>query len=335
MIRLTALVLVSLVACSSEQAPAPKAPSPPAAAPVVALPASEATAEPPAATVSYATAMTAYNAKDYQTCAAQFVSLARTVTAKHRKQDMLYSAACCQSLAKTADDAFNTLDEAIALGFTDVAQVDMDDDLVNLRSDARWKAFHDRISAAQSAMEKSLTKPALRRELLTMVQRDQEARFAALNADKAGDHDKAKALWPKVEEVDNKDTARLRDILAKDGWPTRSMVGEDGAHAAWLLVQHADKDVAFQKQVLAMMKPLADKGEVGMVDYAYLEDRVAVAEHRKQRFGTQFTAEREPSPIEDEAHVDERRTAIGMPTMAEYRAQMTAMYGPAPAPAKK
>jgi hypothetical protein len=116
-------------------------------------------------------------------------------------------------------------------------------------------------------------------------------------------------------------------MIAADGWPGKTMVGEDGAHAAWLLVQHADLDRPLQKDVLARMKPMVDTGEVSAVDYAYLEDRVAVAEHRPQRYGTQFDAHQQPQPIEDEAHLEERRKAIGMPSMAEYREMMRKMYG--------
>lgn len=69
-------------------------------------------------------------------------------------------------------------------------------------------------------------------------------------------------------------------------------------------------------------------GDADPQNYAYLYDRVAVAENRPQRFGTQFGPDREPRPIEDEANVDARRKAIGLGTMAEYRQQMRARYGP-------
>jgi hypothetical protein len=75
------------------------------------------------------------------------------------------------------------------------------------------------------------------------------------------------------------------------------------------------------------MEPMIETEDVSPIDYGYLWDRVAVAEHRPQRYGTQFDARQEPQPIEDEAHVDERRLAIGMPSMAEYRQQMRKMYG--------
>ena len=38
-------------------------------------------------------------------------------------------------------------------------------------------------------------------------------------------------------------TARLRAIVSEYGWPGRSLVGEDGADAAWLLLQHVNSRV--------------------------------------------------------------------------------------------
>ncbi len=102
----------------------------------------------------------------------------------------------------------------------------------------------------------------------------------------------------------------------------------DGAHAAWLLVQHADRDPAFQKECLEKMKQGVSRGEVSAKDVAYLVDRVAVAENKKQVYGTQFKGkgkEMMPQPIEDEQHVDERRKSVGLPSMAEYKKQMDEM----------
>ena len=63
-------------------------------------------------------------------------------------------------------------------------------------------------------------------------------------------------------------------------------------------------------------------------NYAYLHDRIAAAEKRKQRYGTQFEG-LEPMPIEDEANVDARRREVGLEPMSELRRQMREMYGPA------
>ena len=276
--------------------------------------------EPPPAT--HESAIAAYDAKQWDACAEQFAAVAKTTTPAKRP-DELYSAACCHSLGGHPDLAFAALDDAATAGFTDLDNATKDPDLIMLHADPRWTPALDRIRAQITAAENKLRDPALHRDLLARVDKDQKARFAYIAKEKAGE----KGDFSEAEAIDADNLAALHRIVATSGWPTKSQVGEDGAHAAWLLVQHGDKDVAFQKQVLALMKPLADAGEVSMIDYAYLYDRVAVGEHRKQLYGTQFGEHQQLQPTEDEANLDARRKAIGMSSMDEYRAQMRKMYG--------
>jgi hypothetical protein len=77
----------------------------------------------------------------------------------------------------------------------------------------------------------------LRAELLRRAERDQAARRASRGAD----------FWP-VHRVDAENLPWLKQVVADIGWPGASAVGEDGAHAAWLLVQHAAADPKFQRR---------------------------------------------------------------------------------------
>jgi hypothetical protein len=175
-------------------------------------------------------------------------------------------------------------------------------------------------------------KEALRQELQTMVKEDQDARNAAIQAKEPD----AK-LEKRIEEIVAKTTKRMKEIVGKFGWPGKSMVGEEGAHNAWLLVQHADRESAFQKQCLPLLEKAVKKGEASGKDLAYLTDRVLVADKKKQLYGTQFTmkdGELVPSPIEDEANVDKRRKEVGLETMAEYTKILKEVYKPKP-PEKK
>jgi hypothetical protein len=52
----------------------------------------------------------------------------------------------------------------------------------------------------------------------------------------------------KMKAIDEDNTKWLKDIVEKHGWPTNTLVGKDGASAAWLLVQHADADPKFQRR---------------------------------------------------------------------------------------
>jgi hypothetical protein len=180
-------------------------------------------------------------------------------------------------------------------------------------------------------------KALLKVELRRMVEKDQVARKKLIEWMKNSNQTDAEALkkredLPEIKEVkdlDRKHTARLKEIVDKFGWPGKSLVGSDGAHDAWLLVQHADHDRAFQKRCLQLLEAAAKKDEVSKQDLAYLTDRVLVGEGKKQRYGTQFNEEKGemvPQPIEDEANVDKRRADAGLPPLAEYKKMMEEVY---------
>lgn len=125
-------------------------------------------------------------------------------------------------------------------------------------------------------------------------------------------------------DVDQINTAKLKKIIEAHGWPTIPMVGPEGALAAWLIVQHADLEPAFQRRCLEMLKQLPE-GAVALSHIAYLTDRVAVNDGRPQVYGTQFTlanGKMVPQPIEDPEGLDARRAAMKLITMAEYTEHM-------------
>jgi len=186
--------------------------------------------------------------------------------------------------------------------------------------------------AAFGSTDDTVRLPSVREELLQMVKEDQKARADSLKAQSKDPHahDTAtKQLLDYEVKIDEKNTARLKSLVAEYGWLGKSQVGEDGAHAAWLLLQHANKDPLFQKDCLEKMKQSFKNHDVSATDLAYLIDRVAVSENKKQIYGTQFHGNCDnlkPQPIEDEQHVNDRRKSIGLGTMAEYEKQMKGTY---------
>jgi hypothetical protein len=133
------------------------------------------------------------------------------------------------------------------------------------------------------------------------------------------------AQMESIQDLQSKHRARIKAILEKHGWPGRSLVGTNGAHAAWLIVQHADADPALQEKCLKLMTAVP-AGEVESRDIAYLTDRILVAQKKRQRYGTQLGADFQPLPIEDLQGVDARRKAMGLPTLAEYLESAWAEY---------
>lgn len=161
------------------------------------------------------------------------------------------------------------------------------------------------------------TNPKLRTKLMAMAKADQTMRVNAIEKGAAWD-----------SSLDKKHTQQLKQIIAQYGWPTIGMVGGEASNDAWLIAQHADHDLPFQKECLALLKALPP-GEVSPHNIAYLEDRILVAEHKPQMYGTQFQGtgkDLKPQPIEDEIHIDERRKAMQLGTLAEYRKTMLETY---------
>jgi hypothetical protein len=89
----------------------------------------------------------------------------------------------------------------------------------------------------------------------------------------------------------------------------------------WLIVQHAIAHPQLQRRGLLLLQEAAARGEVPAAEVALLHDRICFFEGRPQRYGTQYdwteNGELAPWQIEDEAGVDERRRAVGLPPLAE------------------
>ncbi len=113
--------------------------------------------------------------------------------------------------------------------------------------------------------------PALRAELLAMLELDQAARTGA-GAD--------------LDQVDATNQARITEIFDEHGWPGWSLVGDDSSTAAWAIVQHADLAPDLQRRGLDLLTAAVAAGDASPGDLAYLVDRVRVANGELQVYGT-------------------------------------------------
>src|SRR4051812_612111 len=81
-----------------------------------------------------------------------------------------------------------------------------------------------------------------------------------------------------VRAVETQDTEALKQVVDQYGWPGASLVGEEGVTAAWLIAQHSDHDVAFQRQCWELMCRAVSLGEAKPGYLAFLTDRLLVNE---------------------------------------------------------
>ncbi len=195
-----------------------------------------------------------------------------------------------------------------------------------------WRAVRQALATLDADIQEAAAKVAPAKdarlmELARRVARDQVTRDPASSGrQSAGVPTLAQGpgsalLLTRMVSIDCDNTAWLQRQLREIGWFDISSYGAAADKDAWLLVQHADRTPEFQREVLALLRTL-EPGRTDRRNLAYLEDRVATAEQRPQRFGTQGQCTPDgrwsPQPIEDPEGVDARRAALGMPTMAEY-----------------
>lgn len=129
------------------------------------------------------------------------------------------------------------------------------------------------------------------------------------------------AVQKRWRDIDSKNLVQIKEIVSACGWPQTSK----DSHYAWLLAQHADSDIAFQRLAKQLLETSVKAGIAAPRDLAYLADRIAANEERPQEYGTQFS---QPDrchlvmkPVDNLELVNRRRLEIGLQSIEEYEAE--------------
>jgi hypothetical protein len=99
------------------------------------------------------------------------------------------------------------------------------------------------------------------------------------------------------------------------------------------MIQHQPPE--FRRKVLPKLKANVDARQGDAEVYAMMYDRAANDEGRSQRYGENFVCDDQhpdmhPAPIEDDAHVNERRAAIGRVRLELQARVIAAAFSPSP-----
>jgi 23S rRNA (guanosine2251-2'-O)-methyltransferase len=122
-------------------------------------------------------------------------------------------------------------------------------------------------------------------------------------------------------EANARNVERFDGIVAATGWPGLRQVGADGADAAWLLAQHADRANERRRAWLSPLTDAVQRGDADGRHLATLADRIAAVAGEPQPYGTIVLLASDgevehPIPVLDPATIDQRRAAIGLPPVA-------------------
>src|SRR5262245_18342438 len=105
---------------------------------------------------------------------------------------------------------------------------------------------------------------ALRQELLALVEQD-HAFSSAPGRDPGSDQRQRQLL-----ELLGRHRRRLAEILDTYGWPGKSLAGDDGAEAAWMLALHTMPYPEVLRRCLTLMRAAAEAGEAESWQVAFL-----------------------------------------------------------------
>jgi len=267
-------------------------------------------------------AIQAYGAKDYGKCADTLAAVDAAPAGLPSGMDLFYVE--CLAAAGRTDAAFAVLDKQLPQGRIDVEDLKHKDrpGLDKLRTTPGWATMLAKAERLDAARQAHIDQP-LRRELLARVEKDQAVRQKVIAEGAGGSREQ-------TVPVDRDNTAWLKKVVMEKGWPTKSMVGEDGSKAAFLIAQHATLDPGFQEQVLAQMQAALEQKEADPADFALLKDRVLLHQGKPQLYGTQFKTDSDGTMFLDNTQdldgLDARRQAMGLPPIADYKKTLSELY---------
>jgi hypothetical protein len=196
----------------------------------------------------------------------------------------LFSAARAAALAGRPEESLEWLKRALDAGFSKEEQLKEEPALESLRGRPEFAAVLARARENEAAREQAKD-PELKALLLRMYILDQGTRRPLVTG-QADD-----AALELIDAATRVNVLLLRDIIARNGWPTRTQVGERAAHAAWIVAHHANEvDREFQRACLPLAERAAAQGELSLRDWAWLSDRDRDLDGLPQRYGAQLSS---------------------------------------------
>jgi hypothetical protein len=263
-----------------------------------------------------------YNAKDYLKAAQAYSEAFKTNGWKGLATDR-YNAACSWALARIPDSAFFQLTRiAIKSNYSDYKHITTDGNLNSLHRDKRWNLLLDLIKQNKDKAEANYNQPWVAL-LDSIYEEDQQCRVQSIELEKkyGWDSKEVKNLWKIISKKDSSNLVVVKSILDKYGWLGTDVVGGKGNQALFLVIQHSNR--ATQERYLPMMREAVKNGKAQGTSLALLEDRVALAQGKRQIYGSQVAQDPVTHtyyvrPLEDPDHVDKRRAEVGLGPIAEY-----------------
>ena len=159
----------------------------------------------------------------------------------------------------------------------------------------------------------------LKHELIKLTEEDQQL-IEKLSA--SGELAKYKdEVHPELRIIFERNTARAKEIINEYGWPTITLVGDEGSDAMYLIVQHSVLDEIFMQDCVSTLEEAVNKKEAKSWQLAFLQDRTLMQQNKPQIYGTQHITTDDnivkPYRILEPETVNERRKNLGLEPLEE------------------
>jgi TonB family protein len=126
-----------------------------------------------------------------------------------------------------------------------------------------------------------------------------------------------RAAMQQQSPVDIRLSQQVDSLIARYGYPGRSLVGEYEKGVAFLVIQHSPDE-----KYLPLLTAAADKQELAGSALAIFIDRIKTGRGEPQVYGSQLAPALNGHyplyPIEDEPNVNVRRAKVGLDPLEEY-----------------
>jgi hypothetical protein len=153
-------------------------------------------------------------------------------------------------------------------------------------------------------------------ELSTLVENQQTALRAIPT------YDSLQAGMEALQQVNRRNTMRLKSLVNACGWPRQSVEGRQAVNNAFAVTRLATDDLLFQRAVLTHLESAVLANEASPLQLAYLTDLIAVAEGRPQSYGTQLVevgiCKFDFAPLDSRSGVDARRRQLKLQPLEEF-----------------
>jgi hypothetical protein len=173
----------------------------------------------------------------------------------------------------------------------------------------------------KSALEAQYNQP-VKKELEAIFASDQHYRWKAdsIQNEFGFKSPQMQSLLDSMKVQDKVNRQKVTAILDKHGWLGPDKVGNTGNTTLFAVIVHAD--INTMEKYFPLLKDAVDRNAATKGNLAYLQDKIESAKFYYQTYGTQLDKDERTNkfsfvPIKDKEHVNERRTAVGLPPLRQ------------------